>query len=96
LAGVVPSAAGWQLASLPRAVSAADLTRLMDSCDRRTAAGRRDFAILVLLARLGLGAGEIAALELGDISWHHVEITVRGKGSRCDGCSAWSADRVPA
>jgi integrase/recombinase XerD len=84
LAGAVPSAAGWQLAALPRAVSTADLTRLMDSCDRRSAAGRRDFAILVLLARLGLRAGEVAALELGDISWRQGEITVRGKGSRRD------------
>ncbi|MGO9218275.1 MAG: tyrosine-type recombinase/integrase [Streptosporangiaceae bacterium] len=84
LAGAVPSAAGWQLAALPRAVSRADLTRLLDSCDRRSAAGRRDFAILVLLARLGLRAGEVAALELGDIAWRQGEITVRGKGSRRD------------
>jgi len=84
LAGAVPSAAGWQLAALPRAVSPADLTRLLDSFDRRSVAGRRDFAILVLLARLGLRAGEVAALELGDIAWRQGEITVRGKGSRCD------------
>ncbi len=84
LAGAVPPAACWQLAALPRAVSAADLARLMDSCDRRTAAGRRDFAILVLLARLGLRSGEVAALDLGDISWRQGEITVRGKGSRRD------------
>lgn len=84
LAGAVPPAAGWQLAALPRAVSPGDLARLMDSCDRRTAAGRRDFAILVLLARLGLRAGEVAALELGDISWRQGEIAVRGKGSRRD------------
>ena len=84
LAGAVPSAAGWRLAALPQAVSVADLARLMDSCDRRTAAGRRDFAILVLLARLGLRAGEVAALELGDINWRQGEITVRGKGSRRD------------
>ena len=84
LAGAVPSAACWQLAALPRAVSPADLARLMDSCDRDSAAGRRDFAILVLLARLGLRAGEVAALDLGDISWRQGEITVRGKGSRRD------------
>jgi integrase/recombinase XerD len=84
LTGAVPSAACWQLAALPRAVSPADLARLMDSCDRDSAAGRRDFAILVLLARLGLRAGEVAALDLGDISWRQGEITVRGKGSRRD------------
>ena len=84
LAGAVPSAACWQLAALPRAVSPADLARMMDSCGRRSAAGRRDFAILLLLARLGLRAGEVAALELGDINWRQGEITVRGKGSRRD------------
>ena len=56
----------------------------MGSCDRDSAAGRRDFAILVLLARLGLRAGEVAALDLGDICWRQGEITVRGKGSRRD------------
>jgi integrase/recombinase XerD len=84
LTGAVPSAACWQLAALPRAVSPADLARLMESCDRDSAAGRRDLAILVLLARLGLRAGEVAALDLGDISWRQGEITVRGKGSRRD------------
>jgi integrase/recombinase XerD len=67
LAGAVPSAACWQLAALPRAVSPADLARIIDSCDRRRVAGRRDYAIIVLLARLGLRAGEVAALELGHI-----------------------------
>jgi integrase len=84
LAGAVPSAACWQLAALPRGVSPADLAFLMDSCDRRTVAGRRDLAILLLLARLGLRAGEVAALDLGDINWRRGEITVRGKGSRRD------------
>ena len=84
LTGAVPSAACWQLAALPRAVSPAELARLTGSCDRDSAAGRRDFAILVLLARLGLRAGEAAALDLGDICWRQGEITVRGKGSRRD------------
>ena len=91
LAGAVPSAACWQLAALPRAVSAADLALLIGSCDRRSVAGRRDFAILLLLARLGLRAGEVAALELGDISWRRGEITVRGKGRRRD-CLPLPAD----
>jgi integrase/recombinase XerD len=84
LAGAVPSAACWQLAALPRAVSPADLARMVESCDRRCVAGRRDYAIIVLLARLGLRAGEVAALELGDIDWRQGEITIRGKGSRRD------------
>jgi integrase/recombinase XerD len=84
LAGAVPSAACWQLAALPRAVSAADLALLIESCDRRSVAGRRDFAILLLLARLGLRSGEVAVLDLGDINWRQGEITVRGKGSRRD------------
>jgi integrase/recombinase XerD len=84
LAGAVPSAACWQLAALPRAVRAADLALLIDSCDRRSVAGRRDFAILLLLARLGLRSGEVAVLDLGDINWRQGEITVRGKGSRRD------------
>jgi integrase/recombinase XerD len=84
LAGAVPSAACWQLAALPRAVSPADLARMAESCDRRSVAGRRDYAIIVLLARLGLRAGEVAALDLGDIDWRQGEITVRGKGSRRD------------
>jgi integrase/recombinase XerD len=84
LTGAVPSAACWQLAALPRAVSPAELARLMGSCDQDSAAGRRDLAILVLLARLGLRAGEVAGLDLGDIGWRQGEIVVRGKGSRRD------------
>jgi site-specific recombinase XerD len=91
LAGAVPPAACWQLAALPRAVSPADLARIVGSCDRRTVAGLRDFAIVLLLARLGLRAGEVAGLELGDISWRRGEITVRGKGSRRD-CLPLPAD----
>jgi integrase/recombinase XerD len=84
LAGAVPSAACWQLAALPRAVSPADLARIVESCDRRCVAGRRDYAVIVLLARLGLRAGEVAALDLGDIDWRQGEITICGKGSRRD------------
>jgi site-specific recombinase XerC len=84
LAGAVPSAACWQLAALPRAVSPADLAGMVESCDRRGVAGRRDYAIIVLLARLGLRAREVAALDLGDIDWRQGEITIRGKGSRRD------------
>jgi len=84
LARAVPSAACWQLAALPRGVSPADLALIIDSCDRHGVAGRRDYAVILLLARLGLRAGEVAALDLGDIDWRQGEITVRGKGSRRD------------
>ena len=63
LAGAVPGVAGWRLASLPRGLDAAVVTRLLDSCDRTTVVGRRDYAILLVLARLGLRGGEVAALR---------------------------------
>jgi integrase len=82
LAGVVPSVASWRLASLVRALDARSVARLLLSCDRRTWVGRRDFAILMLLSRLGLRAGEVAALRLADVDWRAGEVLVRGKGSR--------------
>jgi integrase len=82
LAGAVPSVAGWRLAGLIKALDTRSVARLLASCDRRTRVGRRDFAIIVLLVRLGLRAGEVAALELGDVDWRAGEILVRGKGSR--------------
>ena len=87
LASAVPSVASWRLAALPRSLEADQVARLLASCDRETAAGRRDFAILSLLARLGLRRGEIAALALDDIDWGAGELIVRGKG-------AWH-DRMP-
>lgn len=82
LAGVVPSVASWRSASLVKALDARSLARLLASCDRRTRVGRRDFAILTLLSRLGLRAGEVAALRLGDIDWRAGEMLIHGKGSR--------------
>uniref|UniRef100_UPI001851B541 tyrosine-type recombinase/integrase n=1 Tax=Sporichthya sp. TaxID=65475 RepID=UPI001851B541 len=84
LSAAAPGVACWQLAALPEALSAADVARLLEGCDRTGALGRRDFAILTVLARLGLRAGEISALELGDVHWRAGEITVRGKGGRQD------------
>jgi integrase/recombinase XerD len=77
----VLSVAGWN-PSLPRAISAQDVSRLLASCDRRRPIGRRDYAILLLLARLGLRGGEVVAMELGDIDWRAGEVLVRGKGRR--------------
>ena len=82
LVGAVPAVAPWRERSVPRALAPAAVARLLESCDRRTAVGQRDYAILVVLARLGLRAGEVAALELGDIDWRCGELLVRGKGDR--------------
>jgi len=82
LAGAVPSVASWRLASLVKALDARSVARLLSSCDRRTRVGRRDFAVLTLLSRLGLRAGEVAALRLTDVDWRSGEVLIRGKGSR--------------
>jgi site-specific recombinase XerD len=82
LDAAVPTVAGWRLAGLPAMVCPAEVARLLASCDRRTAFGRRDYAVLVLLSRLGLRAGEVAALELADIDWRAGEVVVRGTGRR--------------
>ena len=84
LAGAVPTVPSWRQSSLPKALSASEVTRLLKSCDRRKAVGRRDFTILVVLSRLGLRAGEVAGLQLGDIDWHQGELVIRGKGNRED------------
>ncbi|MET7541728.1 site-specific integrase [Streptomyces sp. NPDC005507] len=84
LSTAVLAVPGWTQTGLPKALPAEQVTALLTSCDRGTATGRRDFAILTLLIRLGLRAGEVAALALSDIHWRHGEITVRGKGNRCD------------
>jgi site-specific recombinase XerD len=84
LGKAVPAVASWRLAGLPRALEPGQVAALLGSCDRRTATGLRDFAMLTLLARLGLRAGEVAALTLDDIGWRAGEITVRGKGNRCE------------
>lgn len=81
LASVVPSTSGWRAASLPRALEPAEARRVLASPDRRTAIGRRDYAVLLLMLRLGLRACEIAALTLDDVDWMAGEIVVHGKGS---------------
>lgn len=84
LASAAPAVAGWRLTSLPRALEREQVARLLQSCDRRTGIGRRDYAILLLLARLGLRAGEVTALRLDDIDWRRGEIVIRGKGHQQD------------
>ena len=80
LAAAVPKVAGWRLAGLPTSFGRQEVARLLASCDRRSTFGRRDFAVLVLLTRLGLRAGEVAALELADIDWRAGEVVIHGKG----------------
>ncbi len=82
LAAAVPGVAGWRLANLPKALPAEQVERLLASCDRGKPAGRRDYAVLMLLARLGLRGGEVAAMTLDDLDWECGEIVVHGKGQR--------------
>jgi integrase len=84
LAQAVPSVAGWRLSGLPKGLEPGQLRQLLAWCDRRTATGRRDYAILLLLARLGLRAGEVAGLGLDDIDWRRGEFTIVGKGNRAE------------
>jgi len=67
---------------LPIGVSPAQIEALLEACDRDTALGLRDYAVIVLLTRLGLRAGEVVGLRLEDIDWRHGEVLVRGKGAR--------------
>jgi integrase len=84
LRDVVPAVAGWRLAGLPRSLQPGEARRLLAACDRRTVAGRRDFAMLMLLARLGMRAGEVRGLTLDDIDWRAGELVVQGKGRRLE------------
>jgi site-specific recombinase XerD len=85
LAGCVPRVADWRRSILPKALPAEQVERLLECCDRESIVGRRDYAILSLLARLGLRAGEVVAMELEDLGWERGELVVRSKGGRQDG-----------
>jgi site-specific recombinase XerD len=84
LGTAVPPVGGWRLATLPPTMTAADVQLLLDSCDRDTTIGVRDFAMMMLVARLGLRSIEVARLLLGDVDWRAGELVVRGKGGRQD------------
>lgn len=84
LASTVPRVADWRLSSLPKSLPAGDVERLLMSCPRATLTGQRDYTLLLLLARLGLRAGEVVALTLDDVDWDAGELKVRGKGGRED------------
>jgi integrase/recombinase XerD len=82
LSGAVPRAASWRQVGVPKGWNDAELRQLLRSCDRRCRVGRRNYAVLLLLVRLGLRRGEVAALRLEDIDWSCAEVTVCGKGRR--------------
>jgi site-specific recombinase XerD len=82
LAACVPTVAAWSLASVPGFLSPEQTQQVLEHCDRQRATGRRDYAMLLLCARLGLRAGEVAALHLGDIDWTGGGLAIRGKGGR--------------
>jgi site-specific recombinase XerD len=78
----VPTVARWSFATLPKFLPAGTVQRVLERNNRPTSIGRRDYAILLLLARLGLRACEIVALNLEDIDWENARITIRSKGGR--------------
>jgi len=90
LAGCVPAVAYWSLSEIPKSLPAGTVQRVLAQQDRTTAVGRRNFAILMLLARLGLRAGEVVALNLEDLDWEEGLIRIRRKGAR------WTQLPLPA
>lgn len=81
LVPAVPPVAGWRDSRLPKVVAAGQVSQLLRSCDRELpGTGRRDFVVLTVMVRLGLRAGEVASLDVGDIDWDRGEVIIRGKG----------------
>jgi site-specific recombinase XerD len=84
LARTLPGVASWRLSHLPKSLPPEQVERLLACCDCSTPTGKRDYAILLLLARLGLRGGEVVAMTLEDLDWQRGEIVVRGKGQRLE------------
>jgi site-specific recombinase XerD len=82
LASCVPCVPRWSLSGVPKFLPAGQMQQVLEHCDRHTASGMRDYAILLLLARLGLRACEIVSLNLDDVDWHQATLLLRGKGKR--------------
>lgn len=80
----VPTVANWDLSELPKFLKPEEVERLLESCDKRSPIGQRDYAVLLLLARLGLRAGEVVHMVLEDIDWEAGELIIRGKSARQD------------
>jgi integrase len=91
LAAAVPCVANWALAGLPKGLPKGAVEQVLAHCNRSTVTGKRNYAILLLLARLGLRAGEIVAMRLEDVDWERAEITVRSKKG-----SGWARLPLPA
>ncbi len=81
LSGAALSMTSRRRSSLPKAVSSSDADALLSFCDQGTAIGQRDYAVMLLLLRLGLRAGEVAAIRLDDLDWRSGEVVVHGKGA---------------
>jgi len=90
LSATVPAVAQWRFSTLPKHLSTAQVRQVLQHCDRSTSLGRRNYAILLLLARLGLRAGEVVRLNLEDIDWDSSRVTVCGKGGQ------WAQLPLPA
>ena len=84
LAAVVPTVADWKQSQIPKHLAHEDVEQLLKCCDQTTTLGKRDYAVLCILARLGLRAGEVVHLTLDDIDWETGVITIHGKGGRID------------
>ena len=84
LTAAIPTVRRWTQPGIPKTLDPGEVSRILEAPDRTTGTGRRDYAILLLLARLGLRASEVLALELGDLRWRTGEILIRGKGRRQD------------
>jgi len=82
LAATVPFVSRWQDEPVPKFLKPEQVKRILDACDQKTPMGKRNYAVLLLLARLGLRAGEITNMELEDISWEAGEIMIKGKSKR--------------
>jgi len=82
LAASVPTVARWQFSEIPKFLQPEQVKHLLESCNRSTGTGKRNYAILLLLSRLGLRTGEIVHMELDDILWEAGELIVKGKNSR--------------
>jgi integrase len=90
LSTCVPCVPTWRWATVPKYLRPGQVEQVLEACDRRTVQGRRDYAILLLLARLGLRAGEVVALRLEDIEWETGRLLLRSKGGR------WTQRPLPA
>ena len=84
LTAAIPTVRRWTQPDVPKKLTPAEVKQVLEAPDPETPTGRRDYAILLLLARLGLRSSEILSIELGDLHWRTGEIVIRGKGSRRD------------